>query len=144
MLLSDYDKFGPAFEVDHPSLFVNSAKYLTAAVELANDKKLTTEEAAKKHALDAAFLKRWSEVLAVAPFAQAAEAIGRVVPAVELTLLEAKSAKNDARPAINGWHKKGTDLPVLVTNSSDKVLEIPGASPRRAWAFTRCRRSSSR
>ena len=131
LLLRDYAQFGPAFEVEYPSVFVNSASYLAAAVELANDKKLTLEAAAKKHGIDAAFLNRWSEVLAVQPFAQDTEAIGRIVPAVELTLLEEKTAKNDARPAINGWHKKGTDLPVLVTNSSDKLLEIPGRVPAK-------------
>jgi hypothetical protein len=131
LLLNDYEKFGPAFEVDYPSVFVNSAKYLAAAVELANDKKLTVEDAAKKHDLNAAFLKRWSEVLAVAPFASDPEAIGRIVPAAPLTLLEEKTTKNDARPAINGWHKKGTDLPVLVTNSSDKAEQIPGRIPAK-------------
>lgn len=131
LLLSEYEKFGPAFEVNYPSVFVNSAKYLSAAVELANDKKLTIEAAAKTNGLDAAFLKRWSEVLAVAPFAQDAEAIGRIVPAVELTLLEEQTPKNDARPAINGWRKKGTDLPVLVTNSSDKAEQIPGRIPAK-------------
>jgi hypothetical protein len=131
LLLSNYDQFGPAFEVEYPSVFVNSAKYLAAAVELANDKKLTIEAAAKAHGLDAAFLKRWSEVLAVEPYARDPEAIGRIVPAVELTLLEEQTPKNDARPAINGWRKKGTDLPVLVTNSSDKAEQIPGRIPAK-------------
>jgi mono/diheme cytochrome c family protein len=131
LLLSDYDKFGAAFEVDYPAVFTNSATYLAATVELANDKKLTVEDAAKKHGLDAAFLKRWSEVLAVEPFERDAEAIGRVVPAVELTLLKEKTPRNDARPAINGWKKKGTDLPVLVTNSSDKAEQIPGRVPAK-------------
>ncbi len=126
LLLSEYEKFGLRFEIDYPSVFANSAKYLAAVVEVANDKKLTPEVAAKKHALDAAFLNRWSEVLAVEPYSKDVEAIGRIVPAVELTLLEEKTAKNDARPAINGWKKKGTDLPVLVTNSSDKAEQIPG------------------
>jgi hypothetical protein len=131
LLLRDYEQFGAAFEVDYPSCFTSSAKYLAAAVELANDKKLTPEEAARKHNLDAAFLKRWSEVLAVAPFTQDAAGIGRPVPVEALTLLEEKTPKNDARPAINGWHKKGTDLPVLVTNSSDKVEQIPGRIPAK-------------
>ena len=48
LLLSDYDKFGPAFEVEYPALFVKTEKYLAAAVELANDRKLTAEDAAKK------------------------------------------------------------------------------------------------
>ncbi|QJW99296.1 DUF1592 domain-containing protein [Frigoriglobus tundricola] len=131
LLLSDYDKYGAAFEVDYPSVFVHTAEYLSAAVELANDKTLTPEDAAKKHGIDAAFLKRWSEALAVEPFAKGAEAIGRIVPAVPLTVLAEKTAKNDARPAINGWHKTGTDLPVLVTNASDTPLEIPGRVPAR-------------
>jgi mono/diheme cytochrome c family protein len=131
LLLSEYEKFGARFELDYPSVFANSAKYLTAAVELANDRKLTPEGVAKAHGLDAVFLKRWSEVLAVAPFVQDAESVGRIVPAGELTLLEEKTPKNDARPAINGWRKKGTDLPVLVTNSSDKAEQIPGRIPAK-------------
>ena len=67
-LLRDYSQFGPAFEVDYPSVFATSAKYLAAAVESANDRKLSVEDLARKHALDAAFLKRWNEVLAVEPF----------------------------------------------------------------------------
>ncbi len=131
LLLREYAQFGAAFEVDYPSCFVNSSKYLAAAVALANDKKLTPETVAKAHGLDAAFLKKWAEVLAVEPFTKDAESFGRPVPAVPLTLLEEKTAKTDARPAINGWHKKGTDLPVLVTNSSDKVEEIPGRIPAK-------------
>ncbi|MBM3979366.1 MAG: DUF1592 domain-containing protein [Planctomycetes bacterium] len=131
LLLSDYATFGLAFEVEYPTAFANSAKYLAAAVELANDKKLTVEDVARTHGIDAAFLKRWSEVLAVESFARDANAIGRIVPAVELTLLEVKTAPNAARPAINGWHKKGTDLPVLVTNSSDKAEQIPGRVPAK-------------
>ena len=128
LLLRDYANFGPAFEVDYPSVFANSAKYLAGTVELANGKKVTVEEVAKKHSLDAAFLKRWSEVLAIEPFVKDADAaqIGRIVPVVALELLEEKTAKNDAKPAINGWHKKGTDLPVLLTNASDKVELLPG------------------
>ena len=48
------------------------------------------------------------------------------MPAVALDLLDEKTPKNDKKPAINGWRKKGADLPVLVTNSSDKVEQIPG------------------
>jgi hypothetical protein len=133
LLLRDYAQFGPAFEVDYPSVFANSARYLAAVVESANDKKLTAEDLAKKHGLDAAFLKRWIAVLAVEPFAKGAdaEAVGRIVPVVPLELLEEKTAPNAERPAIKGWHKKGTDLPVLVTNASDKVEQIPGRIPAR-------------
>jgi hypothetical protein len=131
LYLHEYAKFGPRFELDCPSAFVNTAKYLAAVVELANDKELTVEDVAKARGIDTVLLKRWSEVLAIEPFARDPEAIGRVVPAVELTLLEEKTPKNDARPAINGWHKKGTDLPVLVTNSSDRAEQIPGRIPAK-------------
>ncbi len=131
LLLSDYAKYGPAFEVDYPSAFASSSKYLAAVVALANDRALTLESAAKQYGLNMAFLKRWSEVLAIEPFTKDASITGRAVPAVELTLLEEKTIRNGARPVINGWHKKGTDLPVLVTNSSDKVEEIPGRIPAK-------------
>ena len=136
LLLRDYAEFGRAFEVDYPSTFADSAKYLAAAVEAANDRKLTTEELAKKHGLDAAFLYRWIAVLAVEPFKKDAEpdAVGRTVPVVALELLEDKTAPNTAKPAINGWRKKGTDLPVLVTNASDKLEQIPGRIPARGVA----------
>src|SRR5207248_1933961 len=104
-----------------------------AAVEAANDRQRTADEVAAKHGLDAAFLKRWTEVLAVEPFRKgdAAAAVGRVVPAVALELLEEKTAPTPNRPAVNGWRKKGTDLPVLVTNSSDKAEQIPGRIPAK-------------
>jgi Protein of unknown function (DUF1592)/Protein of unknown function (DUF1588)/Protein of unknown function (DUF1587)/Protein of unknown function (DUF1585)/Protein of unknown function (DUF1595)/Planctomycete cytochrome C len=133
LLLRDYTQFGPAFEVDYPSVFLNSAKYLDAAIEAANDRRLSAEDLAKKHAIDAAFLKRWIAVLAVEPFVKDAnpDAVGRLVPIVTLELLEEKTPPNNAKPAINGWRKKGTDLPVLVTNSSDRAEQIPGRIPAR-------------
>jgi hypothetical protein len=136
LLLADYAKFGPAFEVDYPSVFANTAKYLAAVVEAANSKKLTIEELAKKHELDAPFLKKWIEILAVEPFAKDTdpEKIGRIVPAVALELLEEKTSPNNKFPGINGWHKKGTDLPVLVTNTADKAEQIPGRISARGVA----------
>ena len=131
LLLSDYADFGPAFEIDYPSAFADSAKYLSAAVELANDRTLTPEVAAEARLLDVAFLKQWSDFLAIEPYAKDAEWSGRIVPAVPLTLLEEKTPKDDAKPAINGWRKKGTDLPVLLTNASDEAKQIPGRLPAK-------------
>src|SRR6185295_14777924 len=51
LLLRDYAQFGPAFEVDYPSAFANSAKYLAAAVEAANDRKFSVEDLAKKQGI---------------------------------------------------------------------------------------------
>lgn len=127
LLLRDYAAFGPAFEVDYPSVLAGCSNYLTAAVEAANDRGLTLGDLATKHGLDAPFLKRWVEVLAVEPLNKTAEV--RTIPAAPLELLEEKTAKDDKRPAINGWRKKGTDLPVLVTNASDTVEHIPGRIP---------------
>lgn len=129
LLLKDYSQFGPAYEVDYPTAFADTAKYLAAAVELANDRALTAEAVAAKHRLDAVFLKRWCDVVAVEPRVKRAadrEPIGRLVPAVALTLLEDKAPKDDTKPAINGWRRKGTDLPALVTNASDAKEQIPG------------------
>jgi hypothetical protein len=130
LLLRDYAKFGPTFEIDYPTAFADTAKYLAAGVEAANDRALKIDELAKSHGLDAGFLKRWAEVLAVEPYRKdGAEAVGRIVPAVPLTLLEEKTQPDPARPAVNGWRKAGTDLPVLVTNASDKPEQIPGRIP---------------
>ena len=37
-----------------------------------------------------------------------------------------KLRKTTSGPAINGWKRKGTDLPIVITNSSDKTEQIPG------------------
>jgi hypothetical protein len=124
LLLRDWAQFGSAFEVDYPSVFAGSAKYLAAAAEAAYDRKVSLDDLAKKHGLDAAFLKRWVEVLAVESPKKVEDP--NTIPAVPLELLEEKTAKNDQRPTINGWRKQGADLPVLVTNASDKVEQIPG------------------
>jgi mono/diheme cytochrome c family protein len=124
LLLRDYAEFGPSFEVDYPALFAGSAKYLAAAVEAANDRNVSPDDLAKKHGLDTAFLKRWVEVVAVELLRKGEDA--KWAPAVALELLEEKTPKDGNRPAVNGWRKKGTDLPVLVTNASDKEEHIPG------------------
>ncbi len=124
LLLKDYETFGAAYELDYATAFVGAKKYLAAAVELTNDKALSVSDAAKKGDLDAAFLKRWVEVLAVEP--RTPEAGPKTTPAVPLTLLEEHTPKNAQWPAISGWRKKGTDLPVVISNSSGATLQIPG------------------
>ena len=47
LLLRDYPAFGPAFEVDYPSVFAGSAKYLAAAIEAAGDRKVSPDDLAK-------------------------------------------------------------------------------------------------
>jgi hypothetical protein len=123
LLLRDYATFGAAFEVDYPSAFAGSAKYLAAVAEAAHDRKLTPDDLAKKHGLDAPLLRRWIEVLAVTPLDQVA---ATRIPAVALQLLEEKTPPDQSRPAIRGWRKKQTDLPIVVSNASDQVAQIPG------------------
>lgn len=123
LLLKDYASFGPVFEIDYPSAFANSAKYLAACVELANEPKTSPDEVAKRDGLDAAFLKQWMSVLQV-PSRKKGDVATR--PALPLSLLDDKLPANPQRPAITGWKKKGIDLPVVVANSSDKVEQIPG------------------
>src|SRR5204863_5863615 len=65
-------------------------------------------------------------VLALEPPTKDADKGGRPVPVVALELLDEKVEKSGGKPAINGWRRKGTDLPTLVTNSSDRVENIPG------------------
>jgi hypothetical protein len=124
LLLRDYAEFGPAFELDYPSAFGGSARYLAAVIEAANDSKLATDELAKKHDLNAAFLKRWMAVLAVEPRKKSEPAA--MVPAVALELLDEKTPPNAQHPAVRGWRKKQSDLPVVVANASDKTHQIPG------------------
>jgi hypothetical protein len=130
LLLRDYAEYGSSFEVDYPSVFANTAQYLAAVIEAANNRKQTIDTLARQLGLDAAFLKRWIDLLAVEPFrTDGSPTIGRVVPVVPLELLEEKTPRNPEKPAINGWRKKGTDLPVVVANSSDQAEQIPGRIP---------------
>jgi hypothetical protein len=118
LLLKDYAQFGPQREVDFAVLFANADKYLLAAAD----------PAAPRDGLDPEFLKRWIDVLELKT--DAAEAGFsrplRVIPAGPITLLEDRLPKDPNQAVINGWHKRGTDLPVVVSNSSDKVERIPG------------------
>ena len=125
LLLRDYAAFGPAFEIDYPSVFANSSGYLVAVAERAADPKATTEALAKKYGLDAVFLARWVELLALPKPGKDVPG-PKTGPAVELQLLNEPTGKNGTHPAISGWRKKGADLPVLLANASDKAESIPG------------------
>jgi hypothetical protein len=123
LLLRDYADYGPPLERDYPSAFAGAAKYLAAVADAANDPKATLDELAKRNGLDAAYLKQWAKVLAVEPRKKGGGPARSVVP---LTLLDEKTPPNKQYAAILGWKKKGADLPVVVANSSDKTLQIPG------------------
>ena len=128
LLLKDYPQFGGAYEVDPAAIFADAAKYLAATADFAHDQKQSVEELARKNKLDAAFLKRWVTLLALEPVGKEAKPYA-MVPAIALQLLDEKTPKNDQMPWINGWRKKGIDLPVLVSNSSNAIQQIPGTVP---------------
>jgi hypothetical protein len=123
LLLSDYAKYSSVFEADRATAFADSAKYLSALVELANNSKLTPDVVAQQRGLDAAFLKQWHKTVPIGPRTKQDELTRDAVPYV---LLDDKTKPNNDRPAISGWKKKGIDLPIVLANSSDKLEQIPG------------------
>jgi hypothetical protein len=125
LLLRDYATFGPAAEFEYAAIFADTTKYLEAALEGAAHADLSVAELATRHQVDAAFLKRWIDLLALGAGNDRAR-MAREVAAVPLSLLRDRAARIDGRPAISGWRKEGTDLPVLLTNASDRTEQIPG------------------
>lgn len=121
LMLRDYATYGPAFETDYPAVFATSARYLAAAAELANEAKATPNDLAKREGLDPEFLKQWVKVLQLPR--QKGVATRTALP---LALLDDKLGSSPQRPAISGWKKPGIDLPVVVSNASDKAEQIPG------------------
>ncbi len=124
LLLRDYADYGAAYEADLRTALADAAKYLAAAAELAADAKASADAVAKAKGLDATYLRRWAEVVAVPRAGKAGDPFP--LPAVPLDLLTEKAPPPAGFPAITGWRKAGTDLPVVVANSSDKAALIPG------------------
>jgi hypothetical protein len=122
LLLGDYPQFGPRFEVDFAAAFADTPKYLAAVIESAGVKR-PAKDIAREHGLDAELLKRWVDLLAMTPNAEGPR---REVAAVDLRPLGEKFTQN---AAVSGWRRRGSDLPSLVANSSDKVENIPGRVP---------------
>lgn len=123
LLLANYSDYHRDYAVDYASVFANTASYLQAVAARSENPKLTVQELAKQHQLDAEHLARWVEVLALD-----ADKIGRVVPMVALKTLDEKLERSANKAWINGWKKRGQELPILVTNSSDTEEHIPGRS----------------
>lgn len=123
LLLRDFADFGPAYTVDYPVAFADSANYLAAAVELANAPSVSADDVAKSRGLNPEFLKNWVKLLAI-DSRRKSDTPTR--PVVTLTPLDEKIPKEATRPYLSGWRKKATDLPTVLANSSDKPLLIPG------------------
>ncbi|WP_339747190.1 DUF1592 domain-containing protein [uncultured Rubinisphaera sp.] len=125
--LRDYPHFGSRYEVNLSQMYSNTTAYLNAAVEAANDSSLTNEELAKKYEINSEWLSRWITKLNVQPIVSGAkpETPGRIVVPIEMTLLD-ELAPNSDHQMINGWRPKGADLPIVISNASDKAEHIPG------------------
>lgn len=134
LLLRDYSKFGPAFEVNIADLFADSAKYLAAVADLTHDRNIADDDLAKKYELDAPLLKRWVAVLALEPDKPETDPAKTWGPGAPIALLEEKALKIGKKPAINGWRRKGADLPYIITNASDRLEQVPGRVSPRAVA----------
>jgi mono/diheme cytochrome c family protein len=67
ILLADYQKHAPTYEIDPASAFAASAKYLAAVADVAHAADAKPDELAIARGLDPAFLKQWIKVLAVVP-----------------------------------------------------------------------------
>jgi hypothetical protein len=127
LLLRDYAQYGDQLEVDYRSIFAGTARYLAAAAEAAKDPKRPMEDLARSHGLNAAWLQRWIDLLALTPGGQEAADTWRPVqriPVMPLQLLDWKNSNKG--PAIHSWTPRGEELPVLITNSSDKEEHVPG------------------
>ena len=122
LLLRDYADYGPAFETDPRTAFADAGKYLAAVSQLA-DGKISAEVLAAERGLDVAFLRQWVKLLDLPSPSGAVASTRKAAP---LVLLDQKTGPNQNHPPILGWVKKGIDLPVVLANSSDKTLQIPG------------------
>ena len=130
LLLRDYAQFGPAYEVNYAAVFADTAKYLSAVAEAAAPN-TSAEAIATKAGLNADRLKRWIRVLAISSSDAPLDA-ATFTAAAPLELLAEKITQNGQKSAINGWKKKGADLPVVLSNSSDTEEHVPGrASPHK-------------
>ena len=130
LLLKDYVTYGPAYELDYPTLFTDAAKYLHAASEHARNRQRSPETLAKESGIHAAYLKRWIESLDLAapggtndPFKG-----GTAITPIALTLLDEKTPATDDA-VVRGWRSKASDLPIVIANSSNELQRVPGTLP---------------
>ena len=129
LLLRDVAQVAEQFAVDYRVLFADTPRYLAAAVDAANNRKVSVTEVAARHAVDAVLLQRWIDLLGVEPLVKdqpGAREFWSREPAIALQLLSRKSPPAANKPKITGWRDDNADLPVVVANASDQVVNIPG------------------
>ncbi len=128
LLLSDYEKYGAAYEIELASLFAKTPKYLEALIESVEKPTSNLDELAKKYVVNPALLRRWHEITALSALKPETDPspFGRKVSTVPLTMLGEKVTKSGGKDWINGWRVKDQELPILLANSSDTAEAIPG------------------
>jgi hypothetical protein len=123
LLLKEYAQFGSRYEADLPAVFGRTAEYLGAALEAG---KKPVAEVAADRSLDAAWLQRWVEMLALESSSVFVPDFERMIPTTPLELLDSAAPPNEKLRAIKGWKLKSEDLPIVLSNRSDKTEYIPG------------------
>ena len=144
LLLRDYPTFGPAYEVDYPAVFADAAKYLAAAVEAAHDKAKPVgggrQDARPGRGLPEALDRRAGR----SSRRTTAEAPGATSRRRRWNCWTRRLRRTTNSPAINGWRRKGTDLPVAAVELLGQGRTHPRPGRRRTGSpSTRRRRSSS-
>ncbi|MFO0937349.1 MAG: DUF1592 domain-containing protein [Gemmataceae bacterium] len=122
LLLRDYDSFGRENEIDFKRVFSHTEQALKHAYEKSLAPVASGTPRKPVTGVDP-LLQRWDEILELEPFGSSS--LAKSTLPVPLALLEEKTPAV-GRPSITGWRKKGTDLPTLVANSSDRTEQIPG------------------
>lgn len=110
--LRDLRRFTQEMTVRRERLFRTAAQALAAAAEARGSAQVNVAQLAAKHEVDPETLSAWLEYLG----------IGSDTP-LKLTHFRAKQT-NATYPFIKSW--ESPDLPVLVANSSDQQVRIPG------------------
>jgi hypothetical protein len=122
LLLKDLRRLSHQLEQRREHLLANTTKYLAAATDAVRQPKFDVAQLAAKHGVDAAGLRAWLEYLGVGT---------QDVVRVEGHFTN-KLTKSGNYDFINGWGRNET--PLLVTNSSDQHVRIPGNMPPHSVA----------
>jgi hypothetical protein len=130
LLLYEYPKFGPDFEVLYPALFARASEYLSAAFDV-HHLGSTADDIARQRQLNPAWLKRWIDLLALVPKhpEMVDEQLGPTNPAAAFHLLDEQVRLDASRPHLTGWRKRGEELPSLIANSAKWGENVPGHIP---------------
>lgn len=119
ILLRDVPIVAEAMNGSLTGLFRDTAKYLAAAAEWRRGGiEDSVAAVAKRHAVNPNRLQHWIDALS----------LGRDAPG-SLEPLEIRVPGSADRPLVQGWRTKNSDLPILLTNATNRTEAIPGTLP---------------